>query len=116
MSPFLLSLKLAFWTTILLVPLGMVVGRWLASYEGALKSWIESLIYLPLVLPPTVIGYYLLLFFSPDSISGGFVTALLGQPLVFTFPGIVVASLLVNLPFAIQPIQLAYNNLPDQLR
>lgn len=71
---------------------------------------------LPLVLPPTVIGYYLLVVFSPQSPSGQFMTQLLGHPLVFTFPGLVIASIIVNLPFAIQPIQLAFTNLPHSLR
>lgn len=71
---------------------------------------------LPLVLPPTVIGYYLLVIFSPQSLSGQFMTQLLGQPLVFTFPGLVVASLIVNLPFAIQPVQLAFSNLSHSMR
>ena len=71
---------------------------------------------LPLVLPPTVIGYYLLVIFSPQSISGSFITQILGQPLVFSFPGLVIASIIVNLPFAIQPIQLSFDNLPPQFR
>ncbi|MBX2879744.1 MAG: molybdate ABC transporter permease subunit [Granulosicoccus sp.] len=116
MSPFLLSLKLAAWTTLLLVPASLFIGRWLARGQGAVKPWVESLIYLPLVLPPTVIGYYLLRVLSPNSASGEFLSWLTGQSLVFTFPGLVIASLIVNLPFAIQPIQLAFSNLPEQLR
>ena len=116
MSPFALSLKLALWTTLLLVPVGLLLGRWLARYRGALKPWLESVIFLPLVLPPTVIGYYLLRLLSPGTETGGFLAEIIGQPLVFTFPGLVIASLVVNLPFAIQPIQLAFGNLPEQLR
>lgn len=116
MSPFALSLKLALWTTLLLVPVGLLLGRWLARYSGALKPWLESVIFLPLVLPPTVIGYYLLRVLSPGTETGGFLAEIIGQPLVFTFPGLVIASLVVNLPFAIQPIQLAFGNLPEQLR
>lgn len=116
MSALYVSFKLALWTTLLLVPIGLVTGRWLASSNVRGKAWIESLIMLPLVLPPTVIGYYLLVIFSPQSVSGSFITQLIGQPLVFTFPGLVIASVIVNLPFAIQPIQIAFGNLPQSLR
>lgn len=116
MPPFLLSIKLALWTTFLLLPIGMVAGRWLALTDRACKPWLEALVFLPLVLPPTVVGYYLLRLLSPASASGELITQLVGQPLVFTFPGLVIASIIVNLPFAIQPMQLAFSNLPDQLR
>ena len=116
MSPFLVSFKLAIWTTIILLPIGMLLGRWLAFARFRGKAWVESLVLLPLVLPPTVIGYYLLLVFSPESFSGSLVAEWFGQPLVFTFPGLVVASVIVNLPFAVQPMQLAYNSLPLEVR
>lgn len=116
MTPFLLSLKLALWTTLVLLPLGMLAGRWLARYDGVCKPWIESFVLLPLVLPPTVIGFYLLQLLSPASATGEIITRWLGEPLVFTFPGLVFASVIVNLPFAIQPVQLAAANLPEQLR
>ena len=116
MTALYVSFKLAMWTTLLMLPIGLIVGRWLAYTQVRGKTWIESLIMLPLVLPPTVVGYYLLVVFSPTSISGGFITQLLGQPLVFTFPGLVIASVIVNLPFAVQPVQLAFSNLPHQLR
>ncbi len=116
MSALYVSFKLALWTTLILLPLGLVIGRWLAFTNVRGKVWIESLIMLPLVLPPTVVGYYLLVIFSPQSVSGSFITTIVGHPLVFTFPGLVIASIIVNLPFAVQPIQLAFNNLPDELR
>jgi len=116
MTALYVSFKLALWTTLLLVPTGLFVGRWLANTTIRGKPWIESLIMLPLVLPPTVVGYYLLVLFSPQSISGSFFTQILGHPLVFTFPGLVIASVIVNLPFAIQPIQIAFGNLPQELR
>lgn len=116
MSALLVSLQLALWTTVILVPVGLLIGRWLAFNRVRGRAWIESLIMLPLVLPPTVIGYYLLVLLSPQSISGSFITHILGQPLVFSFPGLVIASIIVNLPFAIQPIQLSFDNLPPQLR
>ncbi len=116
MTPFYVSFKLALWTTLLLIPVGLLAGRWLAFTHFRFKPWVESILLLPLVLPPTVIGYYLLVLFSPDSFSGSLATQLLGKPLVFTFPGLVVASVLVNLPFAIQPMQLAYGALPLEVR
>jgi len=116
MSAIAVSFKLALWTTLLLLPIGVFVGRWLASSSMRGKAWIEALIMLPLVLPPTVIGYYLLLIFSPQSFSGSLLSDVLGQSLVFTFPGLVIASVIVNLPFAIQPIQIAFSNLPHEYR
>jgi molybdate transport system permease protein len=71
---------------------------------------------LPLVLPPTVLGFYLLIAFSPLSVFGGFLKSVLGGPLVFTFAGILIASLIVNLPFAVQPIQRAFEAIPPNVR
>jgi len=116
MSPFLVSFKLALWTSLILLPVGLLLGRWLAFSKIACKPWIEAMLFLPLILPPTVIGYYLLLLFSPETLSGALSIKLLGAPLVFTFPGLVVASVLVNLPFAVQPIQLAFSALPLEVR
>jgi len=116
MTPFVVSFKLALWTMLILLPVGLFIGRWLAFAQFRFKPWIESILLLPLVLPPTVIGYYLLVSFSPDSLSGSLAAQLFGQPLVFTFPGLVVASVLVNLPFAIQPLQLAYGSMPMDIR
>jgi len=70
----------------------------------------------PLVLPPTVLGFYLLVGFSPDSSLGAFVAAIFGEPLVFTFAGILVASLIINLPFAVQPIQRAFEGIAPNVR
>jgi len=116
MSPFIVSLQLALWSTVILLPIGLLAGRWLANSRISGKAWIESFLLLPLVLPPTVIGYYLLRLFSPESFSGALLTRWLGEPLVFSFSGLVVASVLVNLPFAIQPIQLAFASLPNDIR
>lgn len=116
MSPFLVSFKLALWTSVLLLPLGLLLGRWLAFSTFRGKSWIEAMLFLPLILPPTVIGYYLLQLFSPETFTGALSIKLFGAPLVFTFPGLVVASVLVNIPFAVQPIQLAFGALPLEVR
>lgn len=116
MSAVLVSFKLALWTTAVLIPIGLLIGRWLAMTTHPLKTWIEAMIMLPLVLPPTVIGYYLLLLFSPQTLSGSFFQMLFGHTFVFTFPGLVVASVIVNLPFAVQPVQIAFGNLSHKLR
>ena len=81
-----------------------------------MKSGLEALIMLPLVLPPTVLGFYLLVAFSPQSTFGAAIKALFGGQLVFSFAGILVASLIVNLPFAVQPIQRAFEAIPPNVR
>lgn len=116
MTPFWLSVKLALWTTLILLPVGLLLGRLLAYSRMRGKAWIESLLLLPLVLPPTVLGYYLLLVFSPNSALGAALQSIFGIPLVFSFPGLVVASLIVNLPFAIQPVQQAFAAIPHDVR
>ncbi len=116
MSPFWLSIKLAFWTTIILVPAGLLIGRALAYWQFVGKSWVEALVYLPLVLPPTVLGYYLLVSLSPNSAFGSAVASILGAPLVFSFPALVLASLIVNLPFAVQPAQQAFAAIAEDTR
>ena len=72
------------------------------------KSVIEALVMLPLVLPPTVLGFYLLSAFSPVSWFGALLKSIFGVPLVFSFPGLLLASFIINLPFAVQPIQRAF--------
>jgi molybdate transport system permease protein len=110
------SLALAFWTGACLLPVGIVVGRWLAWRIFPAKSLVEAALMLPLVLPPTVLGYYLLVGLAPGSTVGDAVAALVGQPLVFTFPGIVIASLIVNVPFAVQPMQRAFEAIEPNVR
>ena len=115
-TAFTLTLKLAFWTCVLILPIAIVLARWLAWGRFAGKSLVETLVMLPLVLPPTVLGFYLLVGFSPESGFGAFVAALIGEPLVFTFAGILVASLIINLPFAVQPIQRAFEAIAPNVR
>ncbi|CAA7619923.1 molybdate ABC transporter permease subunit [Magnetospirillum sp. SS-4] len=111
-----LSLSLGAWTIAILLPVGIVVGRWLAwrSFRG--KGLVESLLALPLVLPPTVLGYYLLVSMGGRSPIGQWFESVAGHGLVFTFTGLVVASVLVNLPFAIQPMQRAFEAIPREVR
>ncbi|QYJ86281.1 molybdate ABC transporter permease subunit [Shewanella mesophila] len=111
-----LSVKLSAVTVLILIPFAIWVGRFLAYRQFRGKSWIEALIMVPLVLPPTVIGYYLLVGLGSQSWLGQLLERLLGQQLVFHFSGLVVASVLVNIPFAIQPIQRAFEAVPEEVR
>jgi molybdate transport system permease protein len=115
-TAFVLSLKLAAWTAIVLAPIGLWLARTLAFRAPRGKVLLEALIALPLVLPPTVLGYYLLVVLGGNSAIGAAFTALFGHGLVFTFEGVLVASVLVNLPFAVQPMQRAFEALPPDVR
>ena len=115
-TAFSLSLQLAAWTVALLLPIAILIARLLAWGRFPMKSALEALIMLPLVLPPTVLGFYLLVAFSPQSTLGAAIKALFGGQLVFSFAGILVASLIVNLPFAVQPIQRAFEAIPPNVR
>jgi molybdate transport system permease protein len=112
----LLSLQLAALTVAILLPLGIAIGRWLALRDFAGKAFVEALFALPLVLPPTVLGYYLLVAMGAASPLGRWYETLTGRPLVFTFDGLLVASVIFNLPFAIQPLQRAFEAIPDDIR
>ncbi|WP_231969732.1 molybdate ABC transporter permease subunit [Polynucleobacter necessarius] len=103
----ILSLKLALWTLVLIIPFGVWVAHSLLQLDKS-KPWIEAALALPLVLPPTVLGYYLLAGLGGKS--------LFSFPLVFSFTGILIASLIVNLPFAIQPIQRAFEAINPDIR
>ena len=115
-SALLLSLKLAVLTTLLLVPLAVLLARPLAWSRFAGRGLLEALVALPLVLPPTVLGYYLLTAFSSHSALGQIYAALTGRSLVFSFDGLLAASLIFNLPFAVQPIQRAFAAIPRAAR
>jgi molybdate transport system permease protein len=115
-TAFALSLKLAFWTCVLILPVAIALARLLAWGRFAGKSVIEALVMLPLVLPPTVLGFYLLSAFSPASGLGALLKSIFGVPLVFSFPGILVASVIINLPFAVQPIQRAFEAIAPNVR
>lgn len=111
-----LSLKLAFWTCLILLPLAVFVGRLLAWQHFPGKAWVEAIIALPLVLPPTVLGFYLLIGMGANSSFGQFYHSLTGNHLVFTFDGLLLASVIFNLPFAIQPMQRAFEAIPTNIR
>jgi molybdate transport system permease protein len=110
------SLKLAAVTALIVLPLGLVIARWLATTDHKAKPLVEALVLLPLVLPPTVLGYYLLIGLAPDSLFARTVGRLIGGEILFTFPAIVIASLIVNLPFAVTPLQRAFEAIPRNVR
>jgi molybdate transport system permease protein len=111
-----LSLRLAAFTVLLLLPIGILVGRRLAYRDFAGRAMAEAVVALPLVLPPTVLGYYLLVAFGAASPVGQLWQAAFGQQLVFTFEGLLVASVIFNLPFAIQPMQRGFEAIAPELR
>ncbi len=111
-----LSVKLSLVTLIFLLPIGIFFGRWLAYRQFFGKSLLQTLLTLPLVLPPTVLGYYLLVAFSPNQGFGLWLASTFGTTLVFNFQGLVLASIIFNLPFAIQPMQRAFAAIPREIR
>jgi molybdate transport system permease protein len=115
-TAFALSLKLAVWTGAVLLPIGLGLARLLAFGIRRGKAVLEAAIALPLVLPPTVLGYYLLVSFGGASPLGQLWTRLFGHGLAFSFDGLLVASVLINLPFAVQPMQRAFEALPPDVR
>lgn len=110
------SLLLAAATALLLLPPGLWLARWLALSAWRGKPLVEALLMLPLLLPPTVIGFYLLLAFGQGSALGAWLASALSLRLVFSFEGLLLASVLVNLPFMVQPIQRSFAALPHSLR
>jgi molybdate transport system permease protein len=107
MNAIWLTLKLATTVTILLLLIGTPIAWWLARTRSWLKAPVSALVALPLVLPPTVLGFYLLLALGPEGPIGQLTEALGLGTLPFTFPGLVIASLLYSMPFVVQPIQNA---------
>ena len=107
----ILSFKLSLWTLVLLMPLGLLLGRWLAwsAFKG--RTLLQAVLALPLVLPPTVLGFYLLSIFSQSSATGAWYQSLTGQSLAFSFEGLLIASVIFNLPFAVQPLKRAFEQI-----
>lgn len=100
----LLTLKLAVLTVLILFIVGLPLAWWLSRYRGPLQSVFEALITLPLILPPTVLGFYLLLAFAPNSLLGQTWLWLTGSQFVFSFGGILMGSVIYSLPFVVQPL------------
>jgi len=110
-TPIILTFKLALITTLILVFLSIPLAYWLTYTRSKFKPIIETLVSMPLVLPPTVIGFYLLLAFSPSNAFGRMLDDWFGLQLVFSFEGLVVASVFYSLPFMVHPIQSGLSNL-----
>jgi molybdate transport system permease protein len=110
-----LSVELALATLLVLTLPALALARWLARTRGAHKVWIEAAVLMPLVLPPTVLGYYLLVGLGGQSWIGQWLSGL-GLSLTFNFAGLVFASVVFNIPFMVQPMQRAFESVPGGLR
>ncbi len=111
-----LSFSLAFIITLILLPVGVFLGYFLSLKHNLLTSLTETLVYMPLVLPPSVLGFYLLLIFSPSSFLGAFLQDALNVKLVFSFQGLILGSVIFSLPFMVSPIKSALISLPTSLK
>ncbi len=108
----LISVKLALITTPLLMIISVVISYLLVFVKLPLKGLLEALILMPVVLPPTVLGFYLLLLFGRGSPLGDFIESLLGRSILFSFEGLVLASLVYSLPFGVFPVREAFQDIP----
>ncbi len=115
-TPLILTFKLAFITTVLLLVFAIPLSYWLAYTKSKLKPIIETLVSMPLVLPPTVLGFYMLLAFSPSNAFGNWLDEWLGLRLVFSFEGLILASVIYSLPFMVHPLQSGFSNLSESLK
>jgi molybdate transport system permease protein len=111
-----LSFHLGLATALGLMPLGIWLGRFLAFRTFPGKGFVEALVALPLLLPPTVVGFYLLVSFGQDSPLGQAFAAIFDRSLVFSFEGLLLASMLINIPFFVQPVQRAFESIPREVR
>ncbi|MFK2821576.1 molybdate ABC transporter permease subunit [Arcobacter sp. YIC-80] len=111
LTPFFISFKLAFITTAILFIIALPLSWWLSQTKSKIKPLIEAFSALPIVLPPSVIGFYLLWALSSNSFIGQFFEEIFGIQLVFNFTGLVIASCFYSLPFMVQPLQSGFENL-----
>lgn len=108
LGPLWLTIRLAALTMAILLIIGTPVAWWLATTRSRIRSAVEAVTALPLVLPPTVLGFYLLVILSPKSPIGSAWVELTGQTITFSFTGLVIASVLYSMPFTVQPLQAAF--------
>ncbi len=108
LGPLMLTLRLAAATTAILFVVGAPLAWWLATTRARIRPLVEAVTALPLVLPPTVLGFYLLILFNPTAPLGAFWVTLTGDTLTFSFSGLVLASVIYSLPFMVQPLQTAF--------
>jgi len=116
LAPILVTLKLATITTLILLLIGTPIAWWLANSRGRFKIIIESVVALPLVLPPTVLGFYLLLALSPNGFIGGIWSNISSTPLSFSFSGLVIGSVIYSMPFVVQPLQASFEMVGKQVQ
>ncbi|MEO0466765.1 MAG: molybdate ABC transporter permease subunit [Pseudomonadota bacterium] len=110
-SALALTAWLAFLVTVILLLLATPLAWWLSRTQSRAKPVVEAIVALPLVLPPTVLGFYLLILFTPENPLGAVWVQLTGSTLTFSFTGLVVASIIYSLPFAVQPLQTAFERI-----
>ena len=114
-APLILTLKLASTTTIILILVGIPLSYWLSYSNFRFKFIIEALVSMPLVLPPSVLGFYLLIVFSPQNFFGNFLNKSLGIQFVFSFEGLILSSVIFSLPFMVHPIVSGFSTIPKNL-
>ena len=110
-----LTFRLAALTTLILLAIAVPLGYWLAFATARWKPLIEAAVALPLVLPPTVLGFYLLVLMGPRTAVGRTISVLLGHPLAFSFAGLVVGSVIFSLPFAVQPMTSGFRSVDREI-
>jgi molybdate transport system permease protein len=115
-TPFFITFKLALITTIILFVISIPVAYWLAYSKFKIKFLIEAIVSLPIVLPPSVLGFYLLVAFSSQNAFGAFLSDFFDISIPFTFTGLVIGSIIYSFPFMVQPIQAGFQNLPRALK
>lgn len=113
-GPLWLSAQLAFVTTVILIVLGAPLAWWLSQTRSRLQPVMQAIVAMPIVLPPTVLGFYLLIVLGPNGAIGSWWVKLAGDTLTFSFTGLVIASCIYSLPFAVQPMQNAFESLPKK--
>ena len=114
-QPIWLTLQLASVTVLVLLLVGMPLAWWLSQTRSRLKIAVEAITALPLILPPTVLGFYLLIFLGANGSLGQAWMAISGHPLSFTFTGLVIASCVYSLPFVVQPLQAAFEGMDSRI-
>lgn len=114
-QPLILTFQLAMVTSLMLFIISLPLAHWLAFTSVKIKPVVEALVSMPLVLPPTVVGFYLLVAFSPTSVMGSWLNEVFGLKLAFSFEGLVLASLIYSLPFMVQPLQSGFSKIPKSL-
>lgn len=115
LTPIWLTLRLASVTTLILVIIGIPLAWWITYSKNKCRYVVEALVTMPLVLPPTVLGFYLLLFLGPASSMGSVLEQLFDIRLVFTFVGLVIGSVIFSLPFMVNPVKAGFESIPNSL-